>query len=119
LARLRRVLHTWSAGLLDYSDPARQGFEAQLKLDSDGIERAVFTGGDALSSPEQRRVQDGGGWGASPRRQAAPGPTHEGRRRVRQLDIDRMVKNRGGVAYQSQGGVVVGHGQMASRGSVF
>jgi hypothetical protein len=48
---------------LDYSDPARQGFKAQLKPDRDCIERAVLTSGDTLSSLEQRRVQAGGGCG--------------------------------------------------------
>jgi hypothetical protein len=45
------------------SDPARQGLEDQLEPDINGNERAVLTGGDALSSPKQRRTLAGGGWG--------------------------------------------------------
>jgi hypothetical protein len=64
----------------------------------------VLTGGDALSSPEQRCAQAGGGWGVSSRRRGAPGPAHEGGWRVRQLGIDCVVENRGGATYQSRGG---------------
>jgi hypothetical protein len=48
---------------LEISGPARQGLEDQLKPDSDDNERAVLTGGDTLSSLEQRCTLAGGGWG--------------------------------------------------------
>jgi hypothetical protein len=69
--RCRQVKVSWQTRRscrrrpLDYSDPTRHGFEAQLEPDSDGTERAVLTGGDALSSSEQRRAQAGGGWGVT------------------------------------------------------
>jgi hypothetical protein len=48
---------------LDIIDPTREGFEDQLEPDSNDNERVVLTGGDALSSPEQRRALASGGWG--------------------------------------------------------
>jgi hypothetical protein len=48
---------------LDYSNTAQQSVEAQLKPNSDGNERAVLTGGDALSSSEQRHALASSGWG--------------------------------------------------------
>jgi hypothetical protein len=41
---------------LVYNNLTRQGFDAQLEPDCDGIERAMLTGGNTLSSLEQRHA---------------------------------------------------------------